>query len=298
MKKIKWLQLVVLFFISTNTVCSQNHHSGIKTIKVKDNIYMLQGAGGNIGVFVGEDGVFMIDDKFDNLTADILEAIKEITNEPVAYLVNTHWHGDHTGGNENMEKEGAIIISHENVRKRMSVDNIVRGKLKKAAPKGALPILTFTKDMFFHLNGEDILVSHVHNAHTDGDAHIYFTNANVIHMGDTYFQGKFPYIDVDSGGSIDGYIEAVEKAIRIADDETIIIPGHFNLSNKKELLVFKEMLVTLRNRVAAKIEEGKTLKEVKNDVSITKEYEKEYSFSFINAEKIRTIIYNSLKNKN
>jgi len=244
-------------------------------------------------LFIGEDGVFMIDDQFANITPKILDAIKKITDKPVTYLMNTHWHGDHTGGNENMQKEGAIIVAHKNVRKRMNVDGMVRGKMKKASPKEALPVITFTEDMMFHLNGEEVLVSHVHNAHTDGDAHIYFTKSNVIHMGDTYFNGKFPFIDVDSGGTIDGYIASAEKAILMANDDTVIIPGHMSLSNKKELVVFKEMLVTIRARVKTAKEKGKTLEEVKNDKSITKEFEKDYS-GFINDEKIRVSVYKSL----
>ena len=291
--KIKITSLVILL-VSSIASC-QKKEVVIKPVKITDQLYMLQGRGGNIGLFIGNDGVFMIDDQFANITPKILEAIKKITNKPVTYLVNTHWHGDHTGGNENMQKEGAVIISHENVRKRMSVDAMVRGKLKKAAPKSALPVITFTDDMMFHLNGEDILVSHVHNAHTDGDAHIYFTKSNVMHMGDTYFQGKFPYIDVDSGGSIDGYIASAEKAIMLADDETVIIPGHMSLSNKKELTAFKNMLVTLRDRIAKEIAKGKTLEEVAVNKEITKEFEPTYSWRFINDEKIRRSIYKSLK---
>lgn len=289
-------QLLGLMLLITSIMNGQKQEVVIKTTKITDQIYMLEGRGGNIGLFIGEDGVFMIDDQFANITPKILKAIKAITNKPVKYLVNTHWHGDHAGGNENMQKEGAVIVSHENVRKRMSIDTVVRGKTKKASPKEALPVITFTKDMMFHLNGEDVLVSHVHNAHTDGDAHIYFTKSNVIHMGDTYFQGKFPYIDLNSGGSIDGYIASAEKALLMANDETVIIPGHRGLSNKKELKAFKNMLVTIRDRVKEDIKKGKTLEEVKGDKKITKEFEKEYSWGFINDEKIRTVIYKSLKN--
>ena len=296
MKTIK-IQIIILFIMFASLIYGQTTEVIIEVVKIKENIYMLKGQGGNIGLFVGKDGIFMIDDQFSRLTPKILEAIKKITDKPVKYLVNTHWHGDHTGGNKNMKNEGAIIVSHENVRRRMSVDSVVRGKIRSASPKDALPVITFTNDMMFHLNGEDILVSHVHNAHTDGDAHIYFTKSNVIHMGDTYFQGKFPYIDVDSGGSIDGYIASAEKAIRLADDETIIIPGHLNVSNKKELIIFKDMLVVLRDRIQKEKAVGKTLEEVKSNKSITKEFEKEYNWNFINDEKIRVSIYKSLKMK-
>lgn len=269
----------------------------IESIKVADNIYMLKGQGGNIGLFVGQDAVFMIDDQFAPLTPKILAAIKEITDKPVKYLINTHWHGDHTGGNENMHKEGAIIISHENVRKRMSVDAVIRGIKRPASPKEALPIITFTKDMMFHINDEEILVTHVHNAHTDGDSHIYFVKSNVLHMGDTYFQGKFPYIDLNSGGSIDGYIESSKKALLMTDNETVIIPGHMNVSNRKELEAFKNMLVTIRDRIQQKINNNKSLDEVKADKTITQDYENDYSWGFISGEKIRETIYRSLTTK-
>ncbi|MBA6155452.1 MBL fold metallo-hydrolase [Tenacibaculum sp. S7007] len=295
--KIKILLTISLFFVTNLIMEAQNREVKIRSQKVADNIYMLQGQGGNIGVFVGDDGVFMIDDQFAPLSKKIIDKIKEITDKPLSYLINTHWHGDHTGGNENMKKEGFLIISHENVRKRMSTNQVVRGRKKKASSKEALPVITFTDDMMFHINNEDVLVSHVHNAHTDGDSHIYFTKSNVIHMGDTYFQGKFPFIDLDSGGSIDGYIASIDKVLMIADNETKIIPGHRSLSNKEELKVYKKMLVTLRDRVQKAIDAGKTLEEVTNDSSITKEYKKEYGGWFISAKEMRTTIYKSLKSK-
>ena len=293
MKKIIKRVSVVIILFFTISILAQKREVKIIPTKITDNIYMLEGQGGNIGLFIGKDGVFMIDDQFAPLTPKILSAIKKITDKPVSYLVNTHWHGDHTGGNANMQKEGAVIVSHENVRKRMSVDQIVRGKKKAASPKEALPVITFTKDMMFFLNGEDILVSHIHNAHTDGDALVYFTNSNVLHVGDAYFQKGFPYIDVDSGGSIDGYIKGIEKMIALSDDKTIIIPGHGNLSSKKELGVYLNMLKILRKTIAKKIKDGKTLEEVKKDTHITKPY-KELSW-WITEEKIKEAIYRSLK---
>ena len=291
-KIIKRVSVVIILFF-TISLSAQKREVKIIPTKITDNIYMLEGQGGNIGLFIGKDGVFMIDDQFAPLTPKILSAIKKITDKPVSYLVNTHWHGDHTGGNANMQKEGAVIVSHENVRKRMSVDQIVRGRKKAASPKEALPVITFTKDMMFFLNGEDILVSHIHNAHTDGDALVYFTNSNVLHVGDAYFQKGFPYIDVDSGGSIDGYIKGIEKMIALSDDKTVIIPGHGNLSSKKELGVYLNMLKMLRKTIAKKIKDGKTLEEVKKDTQITKPY-KELSW-WITEEKIKEAIYRSLK---
>lgn len=283
--------ICVCFFLVD--IHAQKNEVQITSTKLTDNYYMLKGRGGNIGLLIGEDGVLMIDDQFAPLTPKILAAIKKITPKPVSYLLNTHWHGDHTGGNLNMRKEGATIVSHENVRKRMSKDQVVRGRIKKASPKEALPVLTFTEDMMFHYNSDDILFTHVHNAHTDGDAIVYFTKNNIIHTGDTYFQGKFPYIDLDSGGSIDGYIDGISKIIMLADEHTQIMPGHGKIADKQELIAYKKMLVALRDAVQAEIDKGKTLEEVIMNKEITKAYT---SFNgWITEEKIKSTIYKSLK---
>ncbi|MFL0110953.1 MBL fold metallo-hydrolase [Tenacibaculum maritimum] len=292
MKKI----LISVAILCTLGVWGQKKEVTIETHKVTDKVYMLTGQGGNIGLHIGDEGVFMVDDQFAPLTPKILAAIKSITKKPVKYLVNTHWHGDHTGGNENMRKEGAVIVSHKNVRRRMSVKQFVRGKEKEAASKEALPVITFTEDMMIHLNGEDMLISHVHNAHTDGDAIVFFMKSNVIHMGDTYFQGKYPFIDLESGGSIQGYINAIDKVLLLANKETKIIPGHRKVSNKKELSSYKEMLVVLRDRIKEEIFQGKTLEEVEAAVRITQEYDKKYGGWFISGEGIRKAIYQSLIN--
>ena len=292
MKSISIFILCVLFTVD---VFSQKNEINIESTKLSDQIYMLKGRGGNIGLFIGKDAVFMIDDQFAPLTPKILETIKNITTKPVSYLVNTHWHGDHTGGNENMQKEGALILAHKNVRKRMSVDQVIRGKTRKASPKEALPVITFTEDMMMHLNNDDILISHIHNAHTDGDALVYFTNNNILHTGDAYFQGKFPYIDLNSGGSIEGYIEGIKKMIVLTDDNTKVLPGHGNVSNRAELIAYKNMLVTLKNRVQQKIDNGKTAEEIKKDIEITKEY-RGYS-GWITEERIIETIYKSLTSK-
>ena len=290
-------KITFLFLLFTISSFAQKKEVQIETHQLTEQIYMLTGQGGNIGLFVGEDGVFMIDDQFAPLTPKILAAIKTITDKPISYLINTHWHGDHTGGNENMKKTGTTIIAHENVRKRMSTDNTVLGKKKPASPKEALPDITFTNDMMFHINNDDVLVSHVHNAHTDGDSFVYFSKNNIIHMGDIYFQGKFPFIDLDSGGSINGYIDAVNKVLMIANDTTKIIPGHRNISNKSELIVFKNMLVSVRNLVQSEIDKGKTLKEITNNTDLTKEFNNEYGGWFISDDVFRATVYKSLNAK-
>jgi cyclase len=285
MKPIQLFFLCVLF-LSSSLIFSQNSEVTIETTKLSDNVYMLVGQGGNIGVSVGDDGVFIIDDQFEQLTPKILEAIRTLSDKPLQFLVNTHYHGDHTGGNENMAKQGIKIIAHENVRKRL-----VDGE----KPKDALPIITFNDRVNVHMNGEDVNVHHVEHAHTDGDAMLFFTKSNVLHTGDTYFHKRYPYIDVKSGGSIDGYIKALKKGLTLINDETKIIPGHGPVSNKEEYQSFLTMLETLRKNVQAEIENGKTEDEVTANTAITKEYDDlGYAWNFINSERIRRTIYQSL----
>lgn len=286
MKPIQLFFLCVLF-LSSSLIFSQNSEVTIETTKLSDNVYMLVGQGGNIGVSIGDDGVFIIDDQFEQLTPKILEAIRTLSDKPLQFLVNTHYHGDHTGGNENMAKQGIKIIAHENVRKRL-----VDGE----KPKDALPIITFNDRVNVHMNGEDVNVHHVEHAHTDGDAMLFFTKSNVLHTGDTYFHKGYPYIDVKSGGSIDGYIKAVKKGLTLINDDTKIIPGHGPVSNKEEYQSFLTMLETLRKNVQAEIENGKTEDEVAANAAITKEYDDlGYAWNFINSERIRRTIYQSLK---
>jgi len=283
MKMLK-LFLSLLFASALTTISAQNDVT-IKTIPVSNNVYMLVGQGGNIGVSVGDDGVFVIDDQFAQLTPKILAAIKNLSDKSIQFVVNTHYHGDHTGGNANMEKAGAKIIAHDNVYKRLSEGKATEG----------LPVITFNDKLSVHMNGEQVLVFHVDNAHTDGDAMLYFTESNVLHTGDNYFHKRYPYIDVNSGGSIDGYIDAVKMALMVIDENTKIIPGHGDLSNKAEYAAFLEMLTKLRTNVQAEIDKGKTEAEVVANTAITKEYDDlNYSWNFITSEKIRRAIYKSL----
>lgn len=259
----------------------------ITATKMSGNVYMLTGAGGNIGVSVGDDGVFIIDDQFAPVTAKILESIRKLSDKPIQFLVNTHYHGDHTGGNENMANEGATIMAHDNVRKRLEESNDA---------SAGLPVITFNDQLSLHINGEKVSVFHVDNAHTDGDALIYFTESNVLHTGDTYFNGRYPYIDLESGGSVDGYIAAAERTSMLIDDDTKIIPGHGAASNKAEFKSFLKMLKTLRTIISDEIKKGKTEDEVVNNTSLTKTYDDlNYSWRFITSEKIRRTFYRSLK---
>jgi len=264
----------------------------IKAEQLSENIYVLFGAGGNIGLSVGEDGIFIIDDQFAPLSNKILSKIKTLSDKPLKFLVNTHWHGDHTGGNKNIAKAGATIIAHDNVKARLLKPRR-DGSLN---PKEALPIITFNDKLSITINNEPIAVFHVANAHTDGDALLYFTESNVLHTGDTYFKGRYPYIDLNSGGSVNGYIEATKRGLMVIDEDTKIIPGHGTVSNKEEYQGFLKMLETIKARVNKAIEEDKTEEDVKTDTSITKEYDDlGYGTGFINSERIRLTFYRSLK---
>ena len=236
----------------------------IKAQLVAGNVYMITGSGGNMGLSVGDDGAFLIDDQFAPLTARIIEAVRDLSPKRVQFVINTHWHGDHTGGNENLGKAGAIIVAHENVRRRMSTEQLMEAfnRTVPASPTGALPVVTFTESMTFHYNGDAILVQHVAPAHTDGDSIIFFRNANVIHMGDTFFSGMYPFIDVSTGGSIAGMIQAAETALALADEQTRIIPGHGPLSGVTELRASRAMLRIVHDRVRNMIRDGQSRDEV------------------------------------
>lgn len=235
----------------------------ITPIQLTDQIYMLTGKGGNIGLFIGEDGSFLIDDQFAPLTEKILAAIKSVGGAHPKFLLNTHYHGDHTGGNENLGKEGTLIFSHDNVRERLSAGSFIQEFKKKRAalaPEG-LPVITFSDDMSFHLNNDTVHTMHVPGAHTDGDSFIHFRKANVIHTGDIFFNGFYPFIDVLHGGSLKGMIKAVDKVLLLTDDKTKIIPGHGPLADKAQLISYRKMLATAFERLRKLKAEGKTASE-------------------------------------
>lgn len=235
----------------------------IKTIKLGDTLYMLMGEGGNIGVSAGADGVYLIDDQYAPLSEKIMAAVKAISDKPINYVVNTHWHGDHTGGNENFGKAGATIIAHEAVRARMEKGGELAAfkMVVPPAAAGALPVITFSDKAALHLNGETSNLIHVDPAHTDGDTIIHWPAANIIHTGDTFVNGFFPFVDISSGGRLDGIIKSADMVLALADDKTKIIPGHGPLATKADLARFRAMLATVRERVTAAKAAGKTAEE-------------------------------------
>ena len=257
--------LALLALAATTPAAAQQDFSTvqIRTERVADGVYMLVGSGGNIGVSVGDDGVFLIDDQYAPLTDRILAAIRALTSEPVRFVFNTHWHGDHTGGNENLGGTGALIVAHDNVRVRMSADQVLSfaGQATEvpASPDIALPVVTFAEDVTFHLNGDELHAFHVEKAHTDGDAIVHFRGANVVHMGDTYVRYGFPFIDTASGGSIDGMIAAVEATLGRIDGSTRVIPGHGELATRADLVAYGEALRAMRRAVAELALEGHPL---------------------------------------
>jgi len=269
----------------------------IKTQKLSDTTYMLVGSGGNLGLSIGPDAVFLIDDQFAPLTPKIEAAIKQLTDKPVKFVVNTHWHFDHTGGNENFGKAGALIVAHDNVRKRMNSEQLIAfmNMPIKAAPKDALPVITFSADTTFHINGDEVQAVHVPNAHTDGDSIVFLKKSNVVHMGDTYFNGFYPFVDTSSGGTVDGVIAAADKVLAFAKDDTKIIPGHGPLSNKAELKVYRDMLATLVGRIKEQVKAGKKLEEIVA-AKPTADYDAKWGGGFIKPDKwVEMVVMNLLR---
>lgn len=236
----------------------------VKIVPVTPGIYMLEGLGGNIGLSVGKDDAFIIDDQYAPMTPKIKAAIATVTPKPVRFVVNTHWHGDHTGGNEAMAASGSIIVAHENVRRAMSKEQFLEAFNWRvpASPAAALPVITFSDTISFYVNDDTVRTFHVSNAHTDGDAIIVFRKANVVHMGDTFFNGMYPFIDVSTNGSLAGMIAATNRVLANADGATRIIPGHGPLATRADLVRYRDMLVTVRTRVGRLVAQRRTLKQI------------------------------------
>lgn len=270
----------------------------INAKKLTDHIFMLTGRGGNIAACIGDDGVILVDDQYAPLSEKIKAAVAVLSDQAVKYVINTHWHGDHAGGNENFGNEGAIIIAHENVRKRLSTEQLIQAFGRKVPPSAeeAWPVITFTRDIILHLNGEDIIIQHFHSGHTDGDAIIFFVQSNVVHMGDTYFKGRFPFLDVSSGGQIDGMIKTIGQVLQMTNEHTQIIPGHGELSNRKELIAYQEMLITVSDRVKKAIADGLAIEQIKA-ADLTAEYNAEWGTGFINPERFIDLLYSDLSRK-
>ena len=287
---------ILILAFAASPVSAQRDFSKveIKVIKAAGNVYMLEGAGGNIGVSVGADGILIVDDQFAPLADKIRAALKTLGEGKLKFVLNTHWHGDHTGGNAQFSQE-APIIAHTNVRKRLETDQNISGTAVKASPKEALPVVTFDDRLSVHFNGEEIRVIHFPHGHTDGDSVIFFTGSNVVHMGDDFFAGRFPFVDLSSGGSVEGAMQNVGQVIKQLPADVKIIPGHGPLSNIDDLKLYHRMLVETVGIVRQRMKAGKTLAEIKA-AGLPAEW-KEWGTGFIKTNQWIETIYRSYSTK-
>ena len=290
-----------LFLTIANLAAQDQDFSKVQitVTKVAGTVYMLQGAGGNIGASVGEDGIVVVDDQYAPLAEKIEAALKGITDKPVRFIINTHYHGDHTGGNAFFQKR-APVIAHDNVRKRLEQGSMA-GNLgsismeRKAAPKEALPIVTFDHDVTVHLNGEDIRALHFPSGHTDGDSIIFFPKSNVVHMGDDFVRYGFPFIDLASGGSVQGMIAALEEVVPKLPADVKVIPGHGSVSNLDDVREYIKMLKDTRAVVEKGVQQHKTLDQLKQEKVL--EPWKKWSGDFISSDAFTETLYNDLNGK-
>lgn len=286
---------VFMLVLAAAFAATAKEETQVVTVPVRDGIAMLLGEGGNLAVSYGEDGVLIVDDQYAHMSKKLIAAIDALSSNPLRYVLNTHWHGDHAGGNAAMHAHGATIVAHHNVRERMSKPhtNPIFGRTQPASPDEALPVLTYGADLVVHFNGLSIRAEHVDPAHTDGDSIVWFEDANVVHMGDLYFNGFFPFIDASSGGDVQGMLDAVDAVLGRIDAKTKVIPGHGPLSNRAELQVYRKMLATLSGRVSKLIAEGKSLEEIIASKP-TADYDAKWGGGFLNPDAFVRVLHSAL----
>jgi glyoxylase-like metal-dependent hydrolase (beta-lactamase superfamily II) len=299
--RIRSIAVLGLFALASSAGAQQQDFSKveIKTTKLRAGLAMLEGSGGNIAVSTGSDGPLIVDDQFAPLAPKIDAAVRALQDAPIRFVVNTHHHFDHTGGNEAMRGFGALIVAHDNVRLRLSreqVSKVLRDFRTPAAPPAALPVVSFADGITLHWNGETIRVEHVAPAHTDGDSHIWFERANAVHMGDTFMNGFYPFVDVESGGSVDGFLASADSVLARAKADTLIIPGHGPLATPADLSKFRNMLAEVRARVAKGIASGHTRDAFVASKPLA-DLDPEWGDGFLKADQVATLVWISLGGK-
>lgn len=268
----------------------------IRTVQVAENLYFLKGAGGNIGVFIGKEGTLMIDNQFAPLSNKINGAIKTLSPNDIRFLINTHIHGDHSGGNENFKKMGVTIVAHDNVMERMSHQQVNRtgNAVTPPRPEDAWPMISFSDKLNFYLNQEDIELLHVSPGHTDGDVVVHFKKANVFHMGDLFVTYGYPYIDYNNGGSIIGFVESLDSFLKLMDDNTKIIPGHGEICTKADVKQFRDRLAEFRDEVTAALKKGKKVEDIGN-LPIASKYDETWGKGFVKGKDFTLQIAENIK---
>ena len=295
MKRI--LSIILFLVISLTGVAQQNWDSiQVTSRNVKGNIYMLQGSGGNIGVITGKDGIVMVDDQFLQLGTKIKDAIAELDKGEIRFTLNTHIHGDHSGSNEYFSQIGSTIVAHDFVRERMMKEHVNKAQNSVTPPRerDAWPVVTFPDKLSLHLNDQDIELIHFGAGHTDGDIIVYFKQANVFHMGDVFVTYGYPYIDMSSGGTINGLIAILDKSLLLMNEESIIIPGHGNLCAKKDVKTYRDRLVDIRDKVSTALKKGKKTEDLAG-LGITNAYDAEWGKGFIKGKDFVLIVAEGLR---
>ena len=289
---------IAFLFISTVNITYASHLE-INTNKLNDNMYVIHGSTVNVVLSIGKDGVILVDDQYAPVTEKLKSVIANLTDKPIKFVINTHWHPDHTGGNEKLVEAGAIIISHDNVRKRLSSDQFFEfiNMSIPALPEKGLPIITFSENMTFYKNDEDIKITHLDNGHTDGDSVVYFTKNNVIYVGDDFSDRSYPLMDLSSGGSIDGLISSLKKILLMINKDTKVVGGHSGISNQTKVKEYLNMLIDIHNDINNMIKEGKSLDEIIKSKPTSKYDNIYYDHSFIKPKDLITNIYMSLHNR-
>ncbi len=290
------LLLIAILFATISSTPAEEKKVEFKTFQLSDTVYMLMGRGGNVGISTGEDGLYIIDDQVRPVTKELLQAIRKISDKPIRFVINTHYHADHTGGNETIGGAGAVIIAHDNIHKRMTTEQVSIFMNSTTPPyaKAALPVVTFNDRMSLHLNGETATAYYVANGHTDGDSIIHFPASNVIHMGDMFFNGMYPYVDLDAGGSIEGMVKAADLALSMANESTRIIPGHGQLAMREDLKNYRDFLIKASTNVQALIDQDMNLQQI-IAAKPTEEWDEALGKIWIKPAQFVTFIYNSLE---